>query len=392
MHATAREADAFRFCSGSRLQSLLTGLAGDKGDRALLVAMVVAVGWLPAVALSATAGTGFRGVEIPLFRDLEPWVRFFVVAPIAILAEPFCERILGQILSYLHSSGIVAESCRQAFENDVHRAQRLSSSTTVELVLATLVLALPHLMTPTLTEALAGATSWATAASESGVELTRAGRWYAWVSIPILQWLLLRWAWRLLIWWNLLWRISRMPLAIAPGHPDRMGGLEHLTAAPLAFLPVLAALGSLASSGAATAILLGSVEPLDLSAPIAGFVVLELLSLVLPQLFFTPLLARARRQALAGFGATGAFAARRFEGQWAVPKAIRAQGLLDSNHPSAMSDYGGSYSFVYEMRPFGLDLRRLALFVSVLLLPFVPLLLFEYSLSDLLHQVFTLLR
>jgi hypothetical protein len=56
-----------------------------------------------------------------------------------------------------------------------------------------------------------------------------AGWWYFFVSLPLFQFILLRWYFRLFIWTRFLWQISRLPLAYAPMHPDRMGGIGFLS-------------------------------------------------------------------------------------------------------------------------------------------------------------------
>src|SRR4029077_18058284 len=58
--------------------------------------------------------------------------------------------------------------------------------------------------------------------------LTPAGFWYVFVSIPILQFLLLRWYLRLFIWFRFLWQVSRINLNLFPTHPDRCAGLAFL--------------------------------------------------------------------------------------------------------------------------------------------------------------------
>jgi hypothetical protein len=40
------------------------------------------------------------------------------------------------------------------------------------------------------------------------------------VSLPVFQFLFWRWNWRLLLWWQLIWRISRLDFQLIPTHPD----------------------------------------------------------------------------------------------------------------------------------------------------------------------------
>jgi len=58
--------------------------------------------------------------------------------------------------------------------------------------------------------------------------LTAAGYWLAFVSIPLFQFILFRWYMRLVLWFRLLWQISRLNLHLTAAHPDREGGIGFL--------------------------------------------------------------------------------------------------------------------------------------------------------------------
>jgi len=73
--------------------------------------------------------------------------------------------------------------------------------------------------------------------SRSGSDLSLAGWWYGYVSLPIFQFLLVRWYFRLFIWTRFLWQVSRIDLQLIPTHPDRVGGVGFLSGAIYAFAP-----------------------------------------------------------------------------------------------------------------------------------------------------------
>ena len=60
-----------------------------------------------------------------------------------------------------------------------------------------------------------------------------------------MQFLLLRWYFRLFIWARFLWQVSRIELKLMPLHPDRCGGLGFLASVSYAFSPLLLAQGVL---------------------------------------------------------------------------------------------------------------------------------------------------
>ena len=68
-------------------------------------------------------------------------------------------------------------------------------------------------------------TSWYGTQVDGSLSPSLAGWWMGLVSLPVLQFLLLRWYFRLFIWARFLWQMSRIELRFMPTHPDRCGGL-----------------------------------------------------------------------------------------------------------------------------------------------------------------------
>ena len=61
-----------------------------------------------------------------------------------------------------------------------------------------------------------------------------AGMWYTFVSVPLFQFMLVRWYFRLFIWTRFLWKVSRIDMSL-PTHPDRVGGLGFLSSTAFAY-------------------------------------------------------------------------------------------------------------------------------------------------------------
>jgi hypothetical protein len=88
--------------------------------------------------------------------------------------------------------------------------------------------------------ALDTATWYAVLAGEQ-LQRSLAGLWYGYVSLPIFQFMLLRWYFRLFIWARRLWQVSRLELSLVSTHLDRAGGLGFLSSIVYAFTPLLLA-------------------------------------------------------------------------------------------------------------------------------------------------------
>jgi hypothetical protein len=368
-----------------------SGLTGGVRGRLRLVTLLLAIGWLPLVIFSAVDGTVLGGVHHPFFSDLGAWARFFVVIPIMVFAEPMADRVLGVVVELFRRAGLVREPDLPAFEAAVARAQRWATSDTVEAVLLLTALALPHILMGGLPH-LAGEAAWFGTVVDGQARITAAGRWYEWVSLPFVQFLLLRWLWRILAWWGLVWRVSKLDLALVAAHPDGAGGLGFLAWSPRAFRTVFFGFSALAASTVSNRIQYGGQTLTDIRGPVAAFIVCECLLLLAPQFFFVGSLIKARYAALAGYGLTGFKMTREFDRHWTAPPPPNGADLLNSPHSSAMIDYASVYGLVQSMRPLAISLREVAAILLPTVAPFAPLLLYQYSLKQILQEVVQLVR
>src|SRR5215469_17902355 len=67
--------------------------------------------------------------------------------------------------------------------------------------------------------ALTGAT-WYAVKSGGMMSLTKAGYWYAFISLPIFRFLLFRWYFRIFLWYQFLWRVRGLPLQLNFDRPS----------------------------------------------------------------------------------------------------------------------------------------------------------------------------
>src|ERR1700743_412985 len=131
--------------------------------------------------------------------------------------------------------------------------------------------------------------------------LTPAGLWYVFVSIPILQFILLRWYVRLFIWFRFLWQVSRINLNLIPTHPDHCAGLAFLGKSAYAFGPILFAQGAMLAGLVARRVLYRGESLMSLKLPVGGFGAFFVLAILGPLLMFTPKMAAAKRKGLVDY-------------------------------------------------------------------------------------------
>jgi hypothetical protein len=207
------------------------------------------------------------------------------------------------------------------------------------------------------------------------------------VSIPIVQFLLLRWYLRFFIWFRFLWQVSRIDLILISIHPDRCAGLAFLGQSAYAFGPILFAQGAMLAGLVASRVLYRGESLLSFKFQIGGFVAFFVLAVLGPLVMFTPRMARAKRKGLADYGLLAQRYVESFDKEWVLRDSPPPEKLLGSGDIQSLADLGNSYAVVNEMRtiPFGLqDITRLAVATAA---PFLPLLLTIFSPEELILRV-----
>ena len=107
-----------------------------------------------------------------------------------------------------------------------------------------------------------------------------------------------------------------------------------------------------------------------------------------PLLFFSKQLFRARRLGLKQYGSLGYMLSESFHDKWVKQndEAI-GKGLLGSTDASATADYSATYDNVRSMRLIPATLRGVLVVAGILLAPFLPLVLTEFSVQNLLVRL-----
>src|SRR5262249_61909156 len=124
---------------------------------------------------------------------------------------------------------------RGGFDEIVASELRLRNSVMVELVLVVLVFTIGYeIWRQSFTLALP---TWYQVNDGAGLHLTAAGWFYAFISLSIFRFILLRWYFRLFVWYRFLWQVGAVPLHFNLFHPDRAGGLCFFSPAPWRLLP-----------------------------------------------------------------------------------------------------------------------------------------------------------
>ena len=355
------------------------------------VIVIALFAWLPLLVLSALEGHVLGGsVAIPFLLDVEAHIRFLVAMPLLIIAELVVHRRLRPVVRQFLERDLIPESAMARFEGAVASAFRLRNSVLAEVLLIALVYGVGILIIWRQYVALDTATWYATPSAE-GSTLSLAGMWYGYVSLPIFQFLLVRWYFRLFIWTRFLWQASRIELSLVPTHPDRVGGLGFLAGTVFAFTVLAVAHGALVAGQLANRIFFVGAALPDFKAEIAVVVVLILCLVLGPLLVFVPQLAQAKRKGLREYGTLAVRYVREFDGKWLRGGAPADEPFVGSADIQSLADLGNSYEVVRTMRTVPITRDAVVRLVAATLVPIVPLLLTMMPLEELLKKLFAIL-
>jgi hypothetical protein len=366
-------------------RAYLSGEALELLGRRILVISLLA--WLPLLALTVWAGQALWGsVTVPFLWDVEVHVRFLVALPLLILAELVVHERMRLVVKQFLERHLVPEHERSRFEAAVASALRWRNSAVAEVLLIGLVYGVGVLLVWRHYVALDTATWYAVPAGEQ-LQRSPAGLWYGYVSLPIFQFILLRWYFRLFIWARLLWQVSRLELSLVPTHPDGAGGLGFLSNIVYAFTPLLLAQGTLYAGMIANRIFLLGAKLPEFKSDFALLVAVLLLTVLGPLLVFIPQLARAKRTGLREYGVLAQRYVREFDHKWLRGGAAADEPLVGSGDIQSLADLANSFGVIRTMRVVPFTKESLLLLLVTLLAPVLPLTLTMVPLEELLRRL-----
>ena len=351
------------------------------------IILFVLITWVPLLALSALEGHLRDGdVALPFLLDLETHIRFLVVVPLLLAAELVVHRRLLTVTRAFLDRDLISDAEDARFDAAINSAFRLRNSVLAELLLLAFVYGVGVLVVWRHYTALAVPT-WYARHSAERYGLDGAGIWYAYVSLPIFQFLLLRWYFRLFIWIRFLWQVSRLELSLVPTHPDQLGGLGFLGSTVFAFSVLLVAHGAMLAAQIANRIFFAGAALPDFKEEIFVTLVFLLCLVFGPLLVFTPQLSRAKRRGLFEYGTLAERYVREFDGKWLRGGAQASEPLMGSADIQSLADMGNSFTVVRTMRlaPIGRDaVLELA---ACVLVPLMPLLLTVMPVEQLVKKL-----
>ena len=388
-----KQSDDFSLVLGGPLYQLFIRARINTDTLGLLRRRVIVISlftWLPLLLLSVLAGDAAGGAsKVPFFYDVDTHVRFLVALPLLLVAELMVHQRMRLIVGQFVERGIVPPQTRPEFEAIIGSAMRLRNSMVIEVLLIILVWTGGHYLWSS--QMALETVTWFAGIKDGQHRLSPAGYWYAYVSIPVFQFLLLRWYFRIVVWTRFLWQISRLDLHLVPTHPDRAAGLGFLGGSVAAFMPLLLSQGVLVAGMIAVRIFYEGATLLNFKAEIIASVVLLLLLVLGPLCVFSPCLAQTKRQGLLEYGTLASRYVEGFDQKWLRGGAPLDEQLVGTGDIQSLNDLAGSFEVVNSMRAFPFGKTVVLQTAITILLPILPLSLTMISLEDIVKQLLGIL-
>jgi hypothetical protein len=361
----------------------------------------VTITWVFLAALAVQQG--YYGVEVVgsnFFADFAAYAQFIVALPIFVVAEAIIALNTREAAKAFMTGGVIPAKLApelDALHRLVARRRRSMLAEAILIAIAYLLALLtigPELcLHPAL--CIADADTWHSRIFAGEPRLTYAG-WYAMlVALPVLNYWWLRWAWKIFIWTQYLYRVSRFRLMLVASHPDHTGGIGFISRVQAKFAWIIFAYGL--SNVAAVAAYKIAIEGVPITAmpvwgPIVGFGIGAPLLFTLPLFMFTKQLFRTKKRALGHFRKLAMERARLLEHRWLNigPGSPRFDDVDLEQHTS----FGEIFKAIEHMRVVPFDFRSIGQLLGSTagsMATIVPLLELEGQLSEWLEFFASLL-
>lgn len=332
-----------------------------------LAALLIA--WVPLAVLSALQGGDAFDAFI---SDKLVQAQSLFALPILVACQPYTDGRIRIAASRPIRMGLLTPADASLYQLSLYRAARWRDTWIIPALL--LVVALGYSIAR-FRFTIGGQPALGAAPDRP---ITPAIAWYFAVTLPLYWFTALMWAWRFLIWSEILYRLSRLNLQIVTTHADRTGGVGFLPKTQASFAPLVFALGAVLTSITdipATAKL--SEGLLNYSKSHSVFAATAFVVLNLPLASFAPRLLAAKRESDARFSELIAVHARAFQQRW-FDRDNRPDPLA-RNDFSAMIDLSSSYQMAVKMRWFPFSFRASVGIVGAAVGSLVPRLLMQHQ-------------
>jgi len=349
--------------------------------------------WLPLAIITAIEGTLYSRTQMPFLDDVAIQLKLLVALPMLLMIGPGIDQKVRVVVKYLSETLMSADESEHVLAPALYKVKNRINSALAEVILLLIVITIS--ISPAKGGVMRGeegnARSWMFAIREGKQVLNLAGNWVVYISIPVFQFILIRWIWKYIVWMLLLLRISRMKLDLKSTHPDQAGGLGILILPQQYFLKIFFAISIAISGELIVQLTNGPGSFTSIRNQGIGCIILCLFLVLLPLFFFMGKLIKTKNGGLVDLGQLGGAFSYRFDKDWINTKPIETRVSENVVDPSMLIDYSSIYSLLRQLRLFLFTPRDIIVMAIILFIPFIPILFIRFSVMEILQKIVGLL-
>lgn len=351
-------------------------------QRTIIISMMA---WLPLFLLSLVKGQAWgEGLNLPFIEDIEVHIRFLVAVPLMIMAELVVHQRMLMVVKQFHERNLIPESSEAQFSAAIASALRLRNTWIAEVLMVVIIYVIGYNVVWEKSMALE-TTTWYSEATNGSSNLSLAGIWFRYLSLPLFQFLLLRWFYRIFIWARFLFQVSRIKLNLVATHPDQVGGLGFLANSIYAFMPLALVHGAILSGVISNHIFHEGASLLDFKILAAVVMIWVLCLSILPLFAFSSQLSDVKRMGGIAYGKLAAHFVQQFDNTYV--KGSPVENAVIGNDIQSLSDLSNSFAIVMRMQVVPITRTHILMVVVITAVPVLPLALTMMPLSDLLKML-----
>jgi hypothetical protein len=339
----------------------------------LFVLGLMVISWLP-LAILSYFNLKWNLFSLLFLRDMATHVRFLFVLPILLFARRSFNQSFNQSVHFFHETKIVDSDNEMEFRKVLDRLEQWKNSKRVDLVLILLVYSSFYFQENIHLNHSDNYAPWHIVAGR----ITSAGWYYLVFSLPLLQMLLYRWLYTILLWIIFLYKISKLGLHLSSFHPDGVGGLGFLKYTQLSFFPVALAFSALTAGMLNNMVIFSHASILEYKIVIGSVLLFVLMIFILPLLLLLPLLAQVKRKYYIKYSKQAWPIARKYEDEL-LDYYLHKEDAPDA---SLHVDMIGSFEKTDDMKIILVDKGLLITFVAAVVIPFLPVIAQQIPLKE----------
>jgi hypothetical protein len=345
------------------------------------VIVLALLAWLPPALLAVAQSlydNSYSGWSY--FTDWTVHARFLIAIAAMVATERYADGRLGTLARHFRKARILSDEGHSAFQAALAAADRRSSSALAEGLMLVVALAWSSLTVPLVVE-IAGS-SWEGTVVNGHAVLSWAGEATRFLSNPLFLFLVLRWFWWFGVWTVLLYRISRLPLQLAPLHADRAAGLGFLAIYPGIFSGLAFALSCVMAANMVKDLALQQ-HAQNVVCAIALWLVFNLALFIGPLLVFAYPLYVRREQALIEYGRLANQHNLAFHQKW-IGEGRRGEELMGTSDLSSVGGLNACIKAVEEIRVIPVNRVAVMQLVAAAGIPMLAVVATQIPLADIL--------